>query len=170
MSDLLPQALRGLRIGSGFDVHPFEDGKPLIVGGVRFDHPRGLSGHSDGDVVAHALTDAILGATGQGDIGERFPSDGSTPQGIDSCELLARVVAEVRAHGWQLIDLDVIVIAQEPRIAPRREDIRSRLCDVIGVGADRLTVRATTTDHLGALGRREGIAAQAVCLAWSEFA
>jgi 2-C-methyl-D-erythritol 2,4-cyclodiphosphate synthase len=153
-----------MRIGLGVDAHAFEDGVPLVLGGVRFDHPRGLAGHSDGDVIAHALTDAVLGAAGLGDIGSLFPSGDETPKGVDSLELLAEAYRQVRAAGYELVNADCILIGQEPRIAAHRQEMRDRLADALGVDPDRVNVRATTTDLLGFAGRGEGLAAEAVAL------
>jgi 2-C-methyl-D-erythritol 2,4-cyclodiphosphate synthase len=150
-----------LRVGLGVDAHAFADGVPLVLGGVRFDHPRGLEGHSDGDVIAHALTDAVLGAAGLGDIGSLFPSDASTPAGIDSVELLRDAYERVRAAGWRLVNADCVLIGQEPRIAARRAELESRLGETVDAP---VSVRATTTDRLGFTGRGEGLAAQAVAL------
>jgi 2-C-methyl-D-erythritol 2,4-cyclodiphosphate synthase len=153
-----------LRIGLGVDAHAFADGVSLVLGGVRFDHPRGLAGHSDGDVIAHALTDAVLGAAGLGDIGSLFPSGDETPQGVDSLELLAEAYRQVQAAGFELVDADVILIGEEPRIAGRRGEMRERLAGALGVDAVHVNVRATTTDRLGFTGRGEGLGAQAVAL------
>jgi 2-C-methyl-D-erythritol 2,4-cyclodiphosphate synthase len=153
-----------LRVGTGFDAHALVDGVPLVLGGVRFDYPRGLAGHSDGDVVAHAVTDAILGAAGMGDIGSLFPSDDARFEGADSLALLADAYAEVGEAGWQLVNADCVVIGEEPRIAPYREEMRRRLAAALGVEPGRVAVRATTTDGLGFTGRGEGLAAQAVAL------
>ncbi|TMK69643.1 MAG: 2-C-methyl-D-erythritol 2,4-cyclodiphosphate synthase [Actinobacteria bacterium] len=150
-----------LRIGLGVDAHAFADGVPLVLGGVRFEHPRGLAGHSDGDVVTHALIDALLGAAGLGDIGSLFPSDASTPAGIDSLELLRDANARVQNAGYQLVNADCVLIGQEPRIAERRGELAATLSEVVGAP---VSVRATTTDHLGFTGRGEGLAAQAVAL------
>jgi 2-C-methyl-D-erythritol 2,4-cyclodiphosphate synthase len=152
------------RVGTGLDAHAFEDGLPLLLGGVRFDHPRGLAGHSDGDVVAHALIDALLGAAGLGDIGWLFPSDERTPAGVSSLVLLEQAYAQVRSAGLELVNADCVLVGQEPRIAPHREEMRRKLAAAIGVAAERISVRATTTDHLGFTGRGEGLAAQAVVL------
>jgi 2-C-methyl-D-erythritol 2,4-cyclodiphosphate synthase len=156
--------LAELRIGLGVDAHAFAEGVPLVLGGVRFDHPRGLAGHSDGDVIAHALTDAVLGAAGLGDIGSLFPSGSDTPEGVDSLELLAEAYRQVRGDGYELVNADCVLIGQEPRIAPRREEMRIRLAAALGVEPQRVNVRATTTDELGFAGRAEGLAAQAVAL------
>lgn len=150
-----------LRIGIGVDAHAFADGVPLLLAGVRFDHPQGLAGHSDGDVITHALIDALLGAAGIGDIGTLFPSDQSTPAGIDSLELLRDAVARVRDAGYRLVNADCVLIGQEPRIAARRSELESTLTSVVG---GPVSVRATTTDRLGFTGRGEGLAAQAVAL------
>jgi 2-C-methyl-D-erythritol 2,4-cyclodiphosphate synthase len=152
------------RVGTGFDAHAFEDGVPLTLGGVRIDHPRGLAGHSDGDVLAHALTDAVLGAAGLEDIGALFPPGDPALQGADSVELLRQAWARVREHGWELVNADVVLIGEEPRLAPHRDAMRERLAAALEVQPARVAVRATTTDGLGFTGRREGLAAQAVAL------
>ena len=152
------------RVGTGVDAHAFEEGVPLVLGGVRIDHPRGLAGHSDGDVLAHALTDALLGAAGMEDIGALFPSGAPALRGADSLGLLAEAWARVREAGWQLVNADVVLIGEEPRLAPHRNLMRERLADALGVETERVAVRATTTDGLGFTGRREGLAAQAVAL------
>ena len=157
-----------LRIGLGVDAHAFADGVPLVLGGVRFDHPRGLAGHSDGDVIAHALTDALLGAAGLGDIGSLFPSGDETPEGVDSLELLAEAYRRVQEAGFELVNADAILIGEDPRIAIRREEMRERLAGALGVAPDRFNVRATTTDRLGFTGRGEGLAAEAVALLSAE--
>ena len=153
-----------LRIGLGVDAHAFGDGVPLVLGGVAVDHPRGLVGHSDGDVLAHALTDALLGAAGLADIGALFPSDDERYRGADSLELLAEAYRRVVEAGWELANADCILIGEAPRIAPHRDEMRDRLAEALGVGRDQVNVRATTTDRLGFTGRGEGLAAQAVAL------
>ena len=153
--------MTGFRVGIGVDAHAFADGVPLVLGGVRFDHPRGLAGHSDGDVITHALIDALLGAAALGDIGTLFPSDESTPAGIDSLDLLRDAVARLRDAGYELVNADCMLIGQEPRIADRRSEMESNLSELTG---GRVSVRATTTDQLGFTGRKEGLAAQAVAL------
>jgi 2-C-methyl-D-erythritol 2,4-cyclodiphosphate synthase len=150
-----------LRVGIGVDAHAFAEGVPLVLGGVSFDHPRGLAGHSDGDVVTHALIDALLGAAGLGDIGSLFPSTAETPAGIDSLDLLREAAGQVAAAGYSLVNADCVLIGEEPRIAPRRAEMAERLSAVAG---GPVTVRATTTDRLGFTGRHEGLAAQAVAL------
>jgi 2-C-methyl-D-erythritol 2,4-cyclodiphosphate synthase len=152
------------RIGTGFDAHAFENGVPLVLGGVRIDHPRGLAGHSDGDVLAHALTDALLGAAGLEDIGALFPSGDPALAGADSLELLAQAWEQIQASGWHLANADVVLIGEEPRLAPHRQEMRRRLSDALGVDPELVAVRATTTDGLGFTGRGEGLAAQAVAL------
>lgn len=153
-----------LRIGLGVDAHAFGDGIPLVLGGVRVDHPRGLVGHSDGDVIAHALTDAILGAAGLADIGVLFPSEDERYLGADSLELLAAAYRQVREAGFELVSADCVLIGQKPRIAGLRDEMRHRLAVALGVDLDRVNVRATTTDRLGFTGRGEGLAAEAVAL------
>ena len=148
------------RVGTGVDAHAFADGIALVLGGVAIEHPRGLAGHSDGDVLAHALTDAVLGAAGLEDIGALFPA----AHGADSIELLREAWEAVRAAGWELVNSDVVLIGEEPRLAPHRDAMRARLADALGVEAERVAVRATTTDGLGFTGRGEGLAAQAVAL------
>ena len=156
--------MNDLRIGLGVDAHAFEEGTPLVLGGVALDYPRGLAGHSDGDVVAHALTDAVLGAAGLGDIGSMFPSGEEGFRSANSLDLLAQAYAQVRAAGFELVNADCVVIGEEPRIAPHRAEMRSRLAGALGVDAAAVNVRATTTDRLGFTGRAEGLAAEAVAL------
>ena len=158
------------RVGTGLDVHAFADGVQLMLGGVRIDHPRGLAGHSDGDVLAHALTDAVLGAAGMEDIGALFSSDDPALAGADSVGLLGRAWESVAAAHWELVNADVVLIGEEPRLAPYRDEMRKRLAGALGVAPERVAVRATTTDGLGFTGRREGLAAQAVALLWRETA
>jgi len=157
-------AVSDFRVGIGVDAHALEDGVPLVLGGVRFDYPRGLAGHSDGDVIAHALTDAVLGAAGLGDIGSLFPSGDPALAGADSVDLLVQAYAQVTALGWSLVNADCILIGEEPRLAPRHDEMRERLAAALNVERDRIAVRATTTDRLGFTGRGEGLAAQAVAL------
>jgi len=150
-----------LRVGTGYDAHALEEGVPLVLGGVAIDHPRGLAGYSDGDVLAHALTDAVLGAAGLGDIGTLFPPGDPQWEGASSVDLLARAFAEVRERGWELVNADVVLIGEEPRIARLRGEMEARLSAVVD---GPVSVRATTTDGLGFTGRGEGLAAQAVAL------
>ena len=153
-----------MRIGTGYDVHPFEDGRRLVLGGVYFEGETGLAGHSDGDALTHAIIDALLGAAAMGDIGTHFPSSDASLRGADSIELLRRVVAQVRDAGYTVGNVDATIVAQKPRMAPRVQEMRSRLADALGVDVSQVSVKATTTDGLGAIGRAEGLAAQAVAL------
>jgi 2-C-methyl-D-erythritol 2,4-cyclodiphosphate synthase len=152
------------RVGTGFDAHALEEGVPLVLGGVRIEHPRGLAGHSDGDVLAHALTDALLGAAGLEDIGALFPATDPKLEGADSLELLAQAWERIQAHGWKLANADVVLVGEEPRLAPHRDEMRGRLASALDVDPELVAVRATTTDGLGFVGRGEGLAAQAVAL------
>ncbi len=152
------------RVGTGFDAHALADGVPLVLGGVPIDHPRGLAGHSDGDVLAHALTDALLGAAGHEDIGALFPSGDPELAGADSLQLLAQAWAQIRAEGWRLANADVVLIGEQPRLAPYRDEMRRCLAAALDVEPELVAVRATTTDGLGFTGRGEGLAAQAVAL------
>ena len=152
------------RVGTGFDAHAFEDGVPLVLGGVRIENPRGLAGHSDGDVLAHALTDAVLGAAGLEDIGALFPSGEPSLVGADSVDLLRKAWHRVVEGGWQLVNADVVLIGQEPKLAPVRRQMQLLLAGTLDVDPERVSVRATTTDGLGFTGRGEGLAAQAVAL------
>jgi 2-C-methyl-D-erythritol 2,4-cyclodiphosphate synthase len=153
-----------LRIGLGVDAHAFSDGVPLVLGGIAIESPRGLAGHSDGDVIAHALIDALLGGAGLGDIGSLFPPGEAEWKGASSLDLLRRAAAQVHEAGWELVNADCVLIGEEPRIAPLREQMRERLAEAVGADADRINVRATTTDKLGFTGRGQGLAAQAVAL------
>jgi 2-C-methyl-D-erythritol 2,4-cyclodiphosphate synthase len=153
-----------LRIGQGFDAHRFVSGRPLWLGGVEVPHARGLAGHSDGDVLLHAVASALLGALGEGDLGAHFPSSDEAWRGAASGELVARVLARVRARGLELGNLDATVIAEEPRLAPFRAAMEARLAALLGAERGRINVKVTSTDQLGAIGRGEGIAAQAVVL------
>jgi len=157
-------ALTALRIGLGVDAHALVEGIPLVLGGVTIDHPSGLAGHSDGDVIAHALTDALLGAAGLGDIGSLFPSDDERWRGADSLDLLRDAYAQVTAAGYALVNADCVLVGEAPKIAPHREEMRRRLAAALGVDPERVNVRATTTDRLGFTGRGEGLAAEAVAL------
>jgi 2-C-methyl-D-erythritol 2,4-cyclodiphosphate synthase len=149
------------RVGIGVDAHALVPGVPLVLGGVTIDHPRGLAGHSDGDVIAHALVDALLGAAGLGDIGTLFPSGDGRYEGADSIELLREAYRQVTGAGWRLVNADCILVGEEPRIAAHREAMRRRLSEALGA---EVNVRATTTDRLGFTGRGEGLAAHAVAL------
>lgn len=153
-----------VRIGSGYDAHRFGGAPPLKLAGVVVDRRSGLVATSDGDVVAHAVADALLGAAALGDVGMLFPSGDERWRGADSMELLARVVALVGAEGWGIGNLDVTVVAERVRISPHRDAMRSRLADALGTDPGRLSIKATTTDGMGFPGRSEGIAASAVVL------
>jgi 2-C-methyl-D-erythritol 2,4-cyclodiphosphate synthase len=150
------------RVGIGVDAHALEEGVPLVLGGVTIDHPRGLAGHSDGDVVAHALIDALLGAAGLGDIGSLFPSGDERLRGADSLDLLREAYRHVQEAGWRLVNADCVLVGEEPKIAGRRDEMRRRLSAALDGG--EVNVRATTTDRLGFTGRGEGLAAHAVAL------
>ena len=153
-----------MRVGVGVDAHALVEGVPLVLGGVEVDSPRGLAGHSDGDVIAHALIDALLGAAGLGDIGSLFPSGSAEWEGASSLDLLRRAYGQVREAGFVLGNADCVLVGEEPRIAPLRAQMQQRLSEALGVEADVVNVRATTTDGLGFTGRGEGLAAVAVAL------
>lgn len=153
-----------LRVGIGVDAHALEPGVPLVLGGVGLDHPTGLAGHSDGDVIAHALIDAVLGAANRGDIGSLFPSGDDRYKGVSSLDLLAQAYEVVREDGWRLVNADCVLVGERPRIGPHRAEMAAKLADAMGVEPGCIAVRATTTDRLGFTGREEGLAAQAVAL------
>jgi len=154
----------GIRVGLGFDAHRFAEERPLILGGVRFREHDGLLGHSDADVVAHAVMDALLGAGGFEDIGHYFPDRDARFEGADSMELLATVAEMLRGARWRVVNIDCVVICEEPKIAPRRSEMRAHIAEALGTEAVNVMVRGTTTEGMGFLGRRDGIAAQAVAL------
>jgi 2-C-methyl-D-erythritol 2,4-cyclodiphosphate synthase len=154
----------GLRVGMGFDVHPFVDGRPLVLGGVTIPHEAGLAGHSDADVLLHAVCDALLGAAALGDIGKHFPDSDPAYRGISSVELLRRTLAVLLAAGWRPFQVDACVLAEAPRIAPHAATMRAVIAEALGIPVGNVGLKATTTEGLGYVGRREGIAAQAVCL------
>jgi 2-C-methyl-D-erythritol 2,4-cyclodiphosphate synthase len=151
-----------MRVGIGFDAHALVENVPLVLGGVTIEHSAGLAGHSDGDVIAHALIDALLGAAGLGDIGSLFPSGDQRFRGANSLDLLKQANDRINEAGWRLVNADCVLVGEEPRIAEYREEMRRRLSEAVG-GGD-VNVRATTTDGLGFTGRREGLAAHAVAL------
>ena len=156
-----------IRVGQGFDVHRFaapEAGRPLVLMGLRIPHDRGLEGHSDADVMLHALTDALLGAAGLGDIGQHFPDTDAAYRGADSAELLRRVMEDLRGRGWSVVNADVLLIGERPKIGPHRQAMRERIAPLLGIAPEDLNVKATTTERLGFPGRGEGLAAQAVVL------
>jgi 2-C-methyl-D-erythritol 2,4-cyclodiphosphate synthase len=151
------------RVGIGIDAHVLVEGVPLVLGGVEFaDEPRGLAGHSDGDVITHALIDAVLGAAGLGDIGGLFPSGEPQWKGVSSLVLLEQAYEKVKRAGFELVNADCVLVGERPRIAPVRDEMRTRLAGAMGVQPEQVAVRATTTDGLGFTGRGEGLAAHAV--------
>ena len=152
------------RVGNGYDVHQLAEGLPLVLGGVRIPHTKGCVAHSDGDVLIHALCDALLGALSLGDIGHHFPDTSDEFAGIDSRLLLARVVAMVRERGWEIVNVDNTLLAQKPKIAPYISVMRERLSETLRIPVDAVSVKATTTERLGFVGREEGVAAYATCL------
>ena len=153
-----------LRIGHGYDVHQFAEGRRCILGGVDVPSERGLLGHSDADVLAHAVADAVLGAARLGDIGKLFPDNDPAYEGADSMVLLSRVAELVREKGFRILDVDSTVAAQVPKLAPYREQMRENLANALGLDVESVGVKATTTEHLGFVGREEGIAAWGVAL------
>jgi 2-C-methyl-D-erythritol 2,4-cyclodiphosphate synthase len=153
-----------MRVGTGYDVHAFGEGDHVVIGGVRIPHERGVVAHSDGDVALHALCDALLGAMGLGDIGEHFPDTDPRWKGADSRRFLRHCAALLRENGWRFVNADLTLVAQVPRIGPYRAQMRQNIADDLGVRIDRINVKATTTERLGALGRAEGLACQAVAL------
>ncbi|MDX8402559.1 MAG: 2-C-methyl-D-erythritol 2,4-cyclodiphosphate synthase [Mariprofundaceae bacterium] len=153
-----------LRVGHGFDVHAFAEGRRLVLGGVGIPYERGLAGHSDADVLIHAICDALLGAAALGDIGHHFPDDDDAWKGADSRDLLARVVGALAEAGWRVGNVDATVIAQAPRLAPHIPAMRDALAPILGVERGAVNVKATTSERLGFTGRGEGIAAMAVAL------
>jgi len=159
-----------MRIGHGYDVHAFGDGDNVVLGGVRIDCDRGLVAHSDGDVVIHALCDALLGAAGLGDIGRHFPDTDERFSGADSRDLLRAVVSQLQTGGWSVGNVDLTVIAQTPRLSEHVAAMQGNLAQDLGVGQDCVNVKATTTERLGFVGREEGIASHAVALLTSEGA
>ena len=153
-----------IRVGHGFDVHAFAENRKLIVGGVDIPHARGLAGHSDADVLLHAICDALLGGAGLGDIGRHFPDTDAAFAGIDSRILLRRVAEQLRERGWQAGNVDATIIAQAPKMAPHIAQMTANIAVDLGVAIECVNVKATTTEKLGFTGRGEGIAAEAVCL------
>jgi len=156
--------MQTLRIGTGYDVHAFADGRSLVLGGVEIPHDRGLLGHSDADVVAHALMDALLGAMRAEDIGSHFPDTDPAYAGASSMMLLQQVAGLVRERGFELLDADIVVALERPRLAPYRDEMRATLAHHLGVPVDSVGLKATTTEGLGFVGREEGVAAWAVAL------
>ena len=153
-----------LRIGQGYDVHQLVEGRKLIMGGVDIPHTRGLLGHSDADVLAHAVADALLGGVRGGDIGKLFPDTDPAYEGADSMKLLAAVAGFVRERGYEILDVDSVIAAQAPKLSPYRDQMRENLARAMGISPENVGVKATTTEHLGFEGREEGISATAVAL------
>jgi 2-C-methyl-D-erythritol 2,4-cyclodiphosphate synthase len=153
-----------VRVGFGHDTHRLGEGRPLILGGVRIDHPRGLIGHSDADVVLHAVADALLGAAALGDIGEHYPDTDPRWLGLDSGRLLAEVVERVAREGWRKVNCDLVVHAQEPKLSPHKPALKANLARLLGVEPGAVNVKAKTGEHVGPVGRAEAIACEAVVL------
>jgi 2-C-methyl-D-erythritol 2,4-cyclodiphosphate synthase len=156
--------MTNLRVGIGHDTHRLEEGRPLVLGGLRIAHPRGLAGHSDADVVCHAVVDAILGAAGLGDIGEHYPDTDPRWRGMESTKLLAEVVERVDRAGWRVVNCDVIIHAQEPKLTPHKPAIRANLARLLRVAETAMNVKAKTGEHVGPVGRGEAIVCEAVVL------
>lgn len=153
-----------IRVGHGYDVHRFKEGRELFLGGVKIEYALGLDGHSDADVLLHAICDALLGAAALGDIGQHFPDSDDRFKGIDSKLLLARCVRLISERGWKVGNIDATVIAQAPKIAPHIAAMRECVARLLNVDIDAVNIKATTEEHLGFTGRKEGIAAHCVCL------
>jgi 2-C-methyl-D-erythritol 4-phosphate cytidylyltransferase / 2-C-methyl-D-erythritol 2,4-cyclodiphosphate synthase len=153
-----------MRVGAGIDVHAFEQGIPLWLGGVLIEHDRGLAGHSDGDAAVHALIDALLGAASRGDIGEWFPSSDDRWRGAHGTDMLRHVWEALSADGWRLENADLTIVASQPRLGPYRDRMRTTLADALGCSVESVSLKATTTDGVGALGRAEGVLTLAVAL------
>jgi 2-C-methyl-D-erythritol 2,4-cyclodiphosphate synthase len=153
-----------VRVGQGFDVHAFAEGRRLVLGGVDIPHAKGLAGHSDADVLLHAVCDALLGAAALGDIGRHYPDTAAQYAGIDSRRLLRDVAAKLRQAGWLTVNVDATVIAEAPKIAPHAASMVANIAADLGIDTDAVNVKATTTERLGFTGRKEGIAAQAIVL------
>ena len=153
-----------MRVGTGFDLHRIGADRPLILGGVEIPSDRGLIGHSDADCVLHAVADALLGAAALGDIGQHFPDTDPAYKDADSGELLKRIVSLVEEHGYRIVNVDCTVLAESPKLSPHRDAMRQRMAELLGTGADSVGMKFTTFEGLGALGRGEGIACQAICL------
>jgi len=153
-----------LRVGLGYDVHRVQAGRPLVLGGVRFASDWGLDGHSDADVLLHAIGDALLGAAGLGDLGEHFPSTDARWKDASSVELLERIGTLITGVGARIVNVDAMLVAEAPKVAPHRAAMCANIANALGLPTDRVSVKATTNEALGALGRREGLAAMAVAL------
>ncbi|MGD0228797.1 MAG: 2-C-methyl-D-erythritol 2,4-cyclodiphosphate synthase [Syntrophorhabdales bacterium] len=153
-----------MRIGLGYDAHAFIEDRPLFLGGVRIAFDKGLLGHSDGDVLLHAISDAVLGAAGADDIGVHFPNTDKTTEGMESAKILGRCMELARTRGYELVNLDAVVVAEAPRIMPYREEIRTNIARIMAVDVSRISVKGKTTEGMGFTGKKEGIESFAVCL------
>jgi len=153
-----------MRVGIGHDTHRLAEGRSLVLGGVRIEHSRGLLGHSDADVVLHAVTDALLGAAGLGDIGDAFPDTDPAHRNRDSADFVSETLARLTSEGWHLVNLDVIIFAQEPKLGPVKADIRRNLARLLGLDVMAVNVKAKTGEGVGVIGRAEAISCQAVVL------
>ena len=156
--------MTSFRVGHGYDIHRIVEGRPMVLGGVTFDVPYGLDGHSDADALTHAICDALLGAAGLADIGHFFPNDDPAYKGIDSQKLLAHVARELRARNWEIGNIDASLIAEKPKIAPVLVEMKARLAASAGIAVDQIGLKATTNEGAGSIGRAEAIAAHAVAL------
>ncbi len=159
-----------MRVGIGYDVHPLVVGVPCVIGGVKIPHEKGLQGYSDGDVLLHAISDALLGAIGGGDIGRHFKEGDPRWKGISSLKLLERVSMMLSEKGWRTINCDCVVIAEAPKIFPYAEQMQKKIARALATRPEDINIKASTTDRLGFIGREEGIAAQAICLLHSSMA
>lgn len=164
----LPEGIKNLRTGLGFDVHALAPDRRLILGGVEIPYDLGLDGHSDADVLTHAVMDALLGAARAGDIGKYFPPDDPTYEGADSLQLLREVTRIINDLGYVIIDVDAVIAAQAPKLSPYRESMRENLAQAMGIPVQNVGLKATTTEHLGFEGRGEGMSATATCLLFSQ--
>lgn len=164
MTASIPEYLKSLRIGNGYDVHALIPGRKLIMGGVDIPHKLGLDGHSDADVLCHAISDALLGAARAGDIGKLFPDTDQRYKGANSVKLLGQVAEHVRSLGFEILDIDSVIAAEQPKLSPYREQMRENIACAVGLSIDSVGIKATTTEKLGFEGREEGISATAVCL------
>lgn len=153
-----------IRVGVGYDLHPLIGGRPLILGGVKLEHSRGLDGHSDGDVLAHAIADALIGAAGRGDIGQWFPESDERYSGADSLELLSRIASALAADGWRIGNVDASIVAQRPRLSEHLAQMRRNLANALDVADEAVNVKATSPEYVGSLGREDGLAAMATAL------
>jgi len=161
-------SIPNIRIGQGYDIHQFKDGRPMVLGGVTFDTPYGLDGHSDADVLTHAVCDALLGAAGLADIGHYFPNTDPKYKNIDSQELLKETCVAIRSKGYEIINFDVALIAEKPKIAPRLDEMKAALAKSTKLETDQIGIKATTNEGLGSLGRGEGIASFATALLYKK--